>query len=94
MRLQWTDNAHKDLFQIADFLDGETAGSSSRMLSNALVAANMLIDHPQIGPAIAGSQIRKWPVPDSPLRLLYLVGEDHLSIIRVVHNRSDWQSLA
>lgn len=93
MRLQWADTAHEDLFRIADFLDTEEIGSGNAMLEAVLAATGLLAQHPQIGPAIMGSRIRKWPVTGHPFLLLYEVGPRQISIVRFVHNRSDWQSL-
>lgn len=93
MRLQWTENAYDDLFRIADFLDDEFAGSSPKMLEGILGATDLLVQHSQIGPTVMGSRIRKWPVADSPYLLLYQASNGLISILRVVHNRSDWQSL-
>ena len=93
MRLQWADNAHEDLFRIADFLDAESLGASTGILEAVLVATGLLMEHPQIGPTIMGSRIRKWPVADFPFLLLYQVDGDCIIIVRMAHSRSDWQSL-
>jgi toxin ParE1/3/4 len=93
MRLQWADTAHEELFRAADFLDDEGMGSSAKMLEAVLSATNLLVQHPQVGPAIMGSRIRKWPVADHPFLLLYEVDRHAITIVRFVHNRSDWQSL-
>jgi len=93
MRLQWAETAHEELFRTADFLDAEGIGSSTPMLEAVLAATSLLVQHPQAGPAILGSRIRKWPVADHPFLLLYEVDRHGITIVRFVHNRSDWQSL-
>src|SRR3546814_2092908 len=79
MRLQWANTAREELFRASDFLDAERMGSSVKMLEAVLSAASLLVQHPQLGPAIMGSRIRKWPVADHPFLLLYeKIGRAHV----------------
>src|SRR3546814_14088029 len=93
MRLQWANTAREELFRASDFLDAESMGSSVKMLEAALSAASLLVQHPQLGPAIMGSRLRKWPVADHPFLFLYEIARPGLTIVRFVHNRTNWQSL-
>ncbi len=93
MRLRWADSAREELFRAADFLDAERTGAGAKMLEAVLSATSLLVQHPQVGPAIMGSRIRKWPVADHPFLLLYDVARHGITIVRFAHNRSDWQSL-
>ena len=91
MRLHWTPHARDDLFRSADLEDDphiETA-----LLRGIAVATGQLQVHPRIGPAIGGTRIRKWPIAGTAFLFLYMVRDDMIVLLRIVHNRSDWQTL-
>src|SRR3546814_16806788 len=91
MRLRWTPHARDDLFRSADLEDDphiETA-----LLRGIAVATGQLQVHPRIGPAIGGTRIRKWPIAGTAFLFLYMVRDDMIVIMRIVPNRSDWQTL-
>ncbi|PKQ00268.1 MAG: hypothetical protein CVT74_04705 [Alphaproteobacteria bacterium HGW-Alphaproteobacteria-13] len=94
MRLQWTPHAREDLYRLADSLNDGNPGAGDMLLHGAMTATRQLLAHPRIGPAIGGTRIRKWPIAQSPCLFLYMVRDDEILLLRVVHNRSDWQSLA
>src|SRR3546814_11532629 len=82
MRLQWANTAREELFRTSDFLDAERMGSSVKMLEAVLSAASLLVQHPQLGPSIMGSRIRKWRVADHPFLLLYEIDRHGITIVR------------
>src|SRR3546814_8463967 len=82
MRLQGANTAREELFRASDVLDAESMGSSVKMLEAALSAASLLVQHPQLGPAIMGSRIRKWPVADHPFLLLYEIDRHGITIVQ------------
>lgn len=91
MRLHWTPHARDDVFRSADIAidpDVETA-----LLRGIAVATGQLEAHPRIGPAIDGTRIRKWPIAGTAFLFLYMVHDDAIILLRLVHNRSDWQTL-
>jgi plasmid stabilization system protein ParE len=93
-RLRWAGPARSDLARIEDFyatLDPEFA---IRAIDSALEAAEFLLDRPRAGPTFTDGALRKWRVPATPLLLIiYQIEPDGILIVRVQHNRSDWQSL-
>ncbi|MGB7411197.1 type II toxin-antitoxin system RelE/ParE family toxin [Sphingopyxis granuli] len=92
MRLHWTPHAREDLFRLAE--SAGDPGSEATLLRGAIAATEQLQAHPRIGPAIDSDRIRKWPIAGTPCLILYMVREDAILLLRIVHNRSDWQSLS
>lgn len=62
-----------------------------RDLAEAIAAGRMLSRHPQAGPVIDDSGLRKWRVPKTPYILFYRLAETELRIVRVIHAAQDWQ---
>ena len=64
---------------------------AKRVLAEAIAAGRMLLRHPQAGPVIDDSGMRKWRVPRTPYILFYRSTETELRIVRVIHAAQDWQ---
>ena len=92
-RILWSENAVADLVALNDWLteyrQPAEAAESIRAIRNQV--ANL--DHfPAVGsPVHAGT--RKLMIKGKPFLLLYELVDGRLMILRLVHNRSDWQSL-
>lgn len=90
MRLLWAESAETDLFRLAEQQDRIAGGRGDALLDSVIDAPLALCDHPFLGPVVGTRGWRKWPVPRSPLILLYLVENDAIRVVRVVDARSDW----
>ena len=64
---------------------------AKRVLAEAIAAGRMLLRHPQAGPVIDDSGLRKWRVPRTPYILFYRFTDTELRIVRVIHAAQDWQ---
>ncbi|WP_439569323.1 type II toxin-antitoxin system RelE/ParE family toxin [Sphingopyxis sp.] len=92
-RITWSEKAVADLVALNDWLteyrQPQEAAGSIRAIRNQI--AN-LDQFPAVGsPVHAGT--RKLMIKDQPFVLLYEMIDGQLMILRLVHNRSDWQSL-
>jgi plasmid stabilization system protein ParE len=90
-RLIWTQGATADLDAITDFLDGETPGIGSRLLTVVDRRTDLLVDFPGIGEFVPGLGLRKLSLPGFPYLLLYHVDDAVISIIRVYHSAQNWR---
>lgn len=93
MRLVWTGPARDDLYHIADEREAFEPGSALKLLRRVYDTPRILLDQPRLGSTTRKPSVRKWPVRGTPFILLYVVRRDCIEVRRVVHNRSDWQSL-
>ena len=92
-RIIWSQRAVDDLVALNNWL---TEYRQPREAADAIQAIRNQVAHldrfPAVGsPVHAGT--RKLLVKGQPFVLLYEVAENKLMILRLVHNRSDWQSL-
>lgn len=92
-RIIWSEKAVADLVALNDWLtehrQPREAAESIRAIRNQV--AN-LDQFPAVGsPVYAGT--RKLLIKEQPFVLLYEIVDGRLMILRLVHNRSDWQSL-
>ena len=92
-RLRWSAPARSDLARIEDFYASLDPGFAVHAIDAALEAAEFLLDRPRAGPTFTDGALRKWRVPETPLLLIYRIEPDGILVVRVQHNRSDWQSL-
>jgi toxin ParE1/3/4 len=89
----WSDKAVADLVALNDWL---TEYRPPREAAEAIRAIRNQVAHldqfPAIGsPVYAGT--RKLLIKGQPFVLLYELADAKLLVLRLVHNRSDWQSL-
>ncbi|WP_033075460.1 type II toxin-antitoxin system RelE/ParE family toxin [Sphingopyxis sp. MWB1] len=89
----WSEKAVADLVALNDWLtryrEPQEATKSIKAIRDQL--AN-LSEFPAAGSPIHGGT-RKLLIKNHPFVLLYEMADGRLMVIRLVHNRSDWQSL-
>jgi len=92
-RIIWSEKAVADLVALNEWLTEYRQPQEGAVSIRAIrdLVAN-LDQFPAIGsPIYAGT--RKLLIKGHPFVLLYEVADGQLLILRLVHNRSDWQSL-
>ncbi|WP_137870181.1 type II toxin-antitoxin system RelE/ParE family toxin [Sphingopyxis sp. 2PD] len=92
-RIIWSEKAVADLVALNDWLteyrQPREAAESIRAIRDQVANLDRF---PAVGsPIYAG--MRKLLIKGQPFVLLYEVADSRLLILRLVHNRSDWQSL-
>lgn len=92
-RIIWSEKAVADLVALNDWLteyrQPREAAESIRAIRDQVANLDRF---PAVGsPIYAGT--RKLLIKGQPFVLLYEVADSRLLILRLVHNRSDWQSL-
>lgn len=88
----WTSVALVDLTFVIDYFDDKAPEYAERLGDRAVESGRFLADHPFAGAPIAGSECRKWRIGKSPFLLIYKVLPDSIQILRLRHDRSDWQA--
>lgn len=92
-RIKWSGPARLDLAKIEDYHAATNPDFAVRATDMAFTAAEFLLERPRAGPVLDGGSLRKWKVEATPFLLIYQIEPDGIAIIRVQHNRSDWQAL-
>ena len=91
--VSWSDQARADLGDFIDHYALRDFAFAESISTKAVAATRLLALHPHAGQQIRDQALRKWPVAKTPLLLIYEVDGRSVQIVRLVHNRSDWQTL-
>jgi toxin ParE1/3/4 len=92
MQLRWALRARRDLFDIADHHEELDPDVADRMLLQIETAPLFLIEHPNAGPLIPDTSLRKWKVRKTPFLIFYRVGRNVVEVARVVHSATNWRA--
>ena len=93
IHVQWSQAAAEDLLNNADGLYLVDFELADALLSEADRASDFLALTPRAGSLVDAHGLRKWRLGQLPFALLYDVNPQRLLVLRVVHLRSDWQTL-
>ena len=91
--LAWSDQASRDLEDVADFFADIDPALPNVMIGRIAAAAEPLLHNPRLGPLASGNGLRKWRAPKTSFLLLYIARGDAIIVVRVVHAAADWQSI-
>lgn len=89
--VSWADAAKQDLANIDDWYDQRDPDYADRIGDSAIAAAKLITEFPHAGTALDGTQVRKWNIAGTDYRLVYLVTENQVEIVRVRHARENWR---
>ena len=92
-KVQWSQAANEDLLNNADSLSLVDFDLAVELLTAADRASDFLALTPNAGSLLDSTGLRKWRLGQLPFALLYNVNAQRLLVLRVIHLRSDWQSL-
>jgi len=90
-QVRWSPDARSDMSGIDSYYQSFSPDFAKRVLAEAIAAGRMLLRHPQAGPVIDDSGLRKWRVASTPYILFYRFTDTELRIVRVIHAAQDWQ---
>jgi len=91
--VQWSQAATEDLIKNADSLFLVDFDIADALLVEARGASDFLALTPYAGSPVDATGLRKWRLGQLPFALLYDVNAERLLILRMIHLRSDWQTL-
>ncbi|MFZ4406214.1 MAG: type II toxin-antitoxin system RelE/ParE family toxin [Paracraurococcus sp.] len=91
MRLGISTQARRDLRDAVEYIAQDDAAAAERLEVRLHEAAARLADFPALGPALAQAEgLRVFSVSGTPFRLVYQVGADRLTILRIWHGARGW----
>ncbi len=89
--LQWSVEARADLRRIDNWLTVNASGEiATRMLAAIGERSTLLLDFPLAGP-LGKTDDRSLRVSGTPYILFYRPRKVGIEILRILHNRQDWQ---
>ena len=87
---RWAVRAQADLARAETYYQPLDSAFAARIIQTATAAGDLLCEHPQLGRATRRRGVRKWRVKGTPFILLYRIAPGEIRIIRVAHDRQDW----
>jgi plasmid stabilization system protein ParE len=93
IKVQWSQAATEYLLQSADSLFLVDLDLADALLTEAERASDFLALTPYAGSQVDAQGLRTWCLGQLPFALLYHPSAERLLVIRLIHLRSDWQSL-
>ena len=87
----WTDAAKLDLANVDDWYADRNPDFADIVGDAAIAAACLIVEFPFAGPALDGARVRKWNIAGTDYRLIYLLSDKQVEIVRVRHARENWR---
>lgn len=85
MKVVFTDLSRARLHEIQADIAPHHARAAVRVVDRIIYAAEMLQDHPMLGPRWLGGPTRALAVPGLPYRIHYRVRADVVEVFTIVH---------
>lgn len=92
-RVTWSAAAVADVQRVRDYLDSRGSDGTQATIDHLVLASDWLLAHPAVGSIVGHRGWRKWRPRQTAFLLSYKPTRAGLTIVHVVHVRSDWQSL-
>lgn len=87
----WADAAKQDLANIDDWFEHCNPEYADKVGRAAIAAARLIVEFPHAGAALDGTEVRKWNIAGTDYRLVYLIKESQVEIVRIRHARENWR---
>ena len=91
MIIVWSDHALDDLMRVQNLYAGRDPDLGDRATKRLLQAAQLILRYPFVGTRDKG--LRRRRVGGAPFLIFFRETGARIEIVRIVHVRSDWQSL-
>lgn len=89
--VSWTGPAEHDLEKIDDYWFLVAPDLADAMLAKIEASVCFLRGMPRAGWRIEETEARRWSVRGTPYLLVYRIQADTIEILRVRHERENWQ---
>ena len=90
MQLRWTEEAANDLERIADYLVQHTPGRAPELVQHIYIAAGSLLTLPHRGRPGKVEGTRELVLSGLPYVLVYVVRQDGIVVVRILHGAQQW----
>lgn len=87
----WADAAKLDLANIDDRYSNRDPDFADKVGDATIAAARVIIEFPHAGPALDGAKVRNWNIAGTDYRLIYLLSDNQVEMVRVRHSRENWR---
>ncbi|MEP6784744.1 MAG: type II toxin-antitoxin system RelE/ParE family toxin [Sphingomonadales bacterium] len=89
--IRWSNRARNEFFGVGRIYAGRDPTFEERAQRRILAAVDLVIRYPRVGSIFRG--VRRRRVGGAPFYIFFREVADHVEIVRILHIRSDWQSM-
>jgi toxin ParE1/3/4 len=90
MAIVWTTSARRDVNGIWDFIEARNPDAAELVSSEILRAVEGLLQFPKRGKPGRVKETREMVISGLPYVVVYLLAEENVVILRVLHGAQDW----
>lgn len=90
LRIRWSRRAQRQLDRALDYIAQENPVAARQVAARIYQATQLLEDNPLMGRPGRVADTREWVVKDTAFLLGYLVENNELSILAVLHSKQYW----
>jgi toxin ParE1/3/4 len=90
MAIVWTTAARRDVNEIWDFIEVRNPDAAELVSSEILRAVEGLLQFPKRGKPGRVKETRELVVSGLPYVVVYLLADENVVILRVLHGAQDW----
>ncbi len=90
MRVRWLPTAWKNLDDIIDRINRDNSAVARKTAETILARVGQLAVHPHLGRPGRTAGTRELVVTGTPFIIPYLIKDDVVTILRVLHERQNW----
>lgn len=92
-KVRWTDSAIRDLRLARERLAADRPDAAQEVIERIVLSTDFLLQHPGVGTLVGYRSWRKWRARRTSYIILYQPDRSGLTVVRVLHDRSDWVSV-
>jgi addiction module RelE/StbE family toxin len=90
MQIFWEEDAEADLDRIFEYILADNPDAALRIVDTIRQAVQILIEHPHLGRAGRVADTRELVILGTPYIVPYLVLDDRIILLRVLHGAQQW----
>ena len=91
VKLVWTKPALNHLREAHDYIEIDSPGAAARLIDRIEIAINRLRMFPQMGRPSARPDTRELVIPQTPFIAVYLVRQETVFILAILHGARNWK---
>ena len=90
MKLKWTHRALRQVDDAFAYIAQDNLTAAQQVVERIAEASRRFLDHPDIGKPGRVAGTREWVVTGTPYIIFYVVKDDTVEVIRVLHGKQSW----
>lgn len=90
LKLKWTKRALQQLENAQDYIAQDNPTAANEVAARIAEAVYLLLTQPKMGRKGRVAGTFEWIVKQTPYLIVYVIENDTLQILRVIHSKQNW----